>query len=776
MKWLGWSIVACLGISVVVVAADESRPPMPPEASRPLTERLPVQPGDAEVEPFTPRVPPTEEDRARTEALSWYMTGQLAEGRNDHEAAQKAYRKAVELAPREIKPYQSLVTIAFARGERAEATRFALAAARIRREGLPLARGLAALLVRASETGEAIKVLQEILAALPSDVRPVDELLVHRELGMYHRLIGGTQTAVTHYRKVYEALTAESSQLTPQDRDELLGDAGETYEEMGTVFLDAKLADLAVAAFNEAARFNKSTPGIHSFNLATVYKETGRPEDALQELQKYFDAQLQTKGRAAYKLLKDLLAELEQSEKLLPRLEELLDKDRRNVTLSYFLAEQYADQDHLDEAEELLEETLGNSNDPRGLVGLAGVYLKRGRAKPLLESLKKAFQVVPQTDDAQVLERMDSDTRAVVEHFAELQAQVAKDEPMLEKLMALGRELNQGDEPKIEFLDAYLIGKLAADGENFDGAKEFYQLAIDMQNDPPAQLFRELGFALIDGERFQEAAAVIQQALDHPSSRLQADGVRSFFLYLHSHALEMDGQTDAALAAIRKARESQPDNAGLHFQEAWVLYHAQRWPEAIREFESIIARYGSQDDEESRRVVRNSRFSLSAVFVQLEEYQRGEDVLQEVYRQEPDHPQVNNDLGYLWAERGKNLDQAREMITKALAAEPENPAYLDSMGWVLYQLGKYDESRDFLEKATALPRGEDATIFDHLGDAYEKLGRHDDAVKAWTRAAEIEQEKKLPDEKILRRVRSKLPDGADEGPQSTSGQSPEPRP
>ncbi len=41
-------------------------------------------------------------------------------------------------------------------------------------------------------------------------------------------------------------------------------------------------------------------------------------------------------------------------------------------------------------------------------------------------------------------------------------------------------------------------------------------------------------------------------------------------------------------------------------------------------------------------------------------------------RQDPDDATVNNDLGYLYADQGKNLEKAEGMIRKALAEEPDN--------------------------------------------------------------------------------------------------------
>lgn len=764
--------LACaLAIQVgVAMAAEPTEPPPPAPAVDPPRGSGLQQIADEPLERFQPKVPATEADEARQQALTWFMTGQLREGRNDYDGALEAYRRAVAAAPGELKAYHPLVTIAFAQRNWDEAIRYAIEAARQSREGIPLARGLAGLFLRASETQRAIDVLEQVMKSPPEDVRPVDRLVLHRELGLFNRLLLKIDAAVEHYRQVMEALENPDSGLSPEDREALLGDAGKTYEEMGKVFLDAKLADLAVKAFDEASRHSEARPGIHSFNLATVYKETNRPQEALEELQKYFDAQLQSKGREAYQLLADLLQTLGRADELLARLEDLHDRDPRNKTLSYFLAERYEAAGQLDEAESLLTETLGRSNDPRGLVGLASVHRKQLKAKPLLEDLARAFQFLErflvEADNPQVLERMDSDTRAVVERYGALEAEIAADARAMDALISYGEELLAADEPKVDFVQTYLLGKLALAADRLDAGKRFYQLAIDMQNDPAPQLFEELGLALTEADRYGESADVFRQLLEHTSPRLQRPDVRFKFLYFQSHALEMDGQTDEALKAITEARQILPDNPLLHFQEAWVYYHAQRWQEAIAKFEEVIATHRNSDDPNAAKAVRDSRFSLSAVYVQLDDMEKGEQVLLDVLKEEPDHPQVNNDLGYLWADQGKNLEQARSMIEKALAAESDNPAYIDSMGWVLFKLGDYDRARQHLERAVNMERGQDSVIWDHLGDTYDKLGQSDKAQSSWRKALEIEQEKVHPDEKLIQRLQEKLPAATTAAPHS----------
>ncbi|MDA7528086.1 tetratricopeptide repeat protein, partial [bacterium] len=116
----------------------------------------------------------------------------------------------------------------------------------------------------------------------------------------------------------------------------------------------------------------------------------------------------------------------------------------------------------------------------------------------------------------------------------------------------------------------------------------------------------------------------------------------------------------------------------------------------------------------------------------------------------------NNDLGYLWADQGKNLDKAQGMIEKALEAEPENPAYLDSLGWVLFKQGKFEEAAEKLTTATETKNGDDSTIFDHLGDALQGLGKASEAKANYEKALELEKKKKVPSDKLLKAIQEKL--------------------
>jgi tetratricopeptide (TPR) repeat protein len=160
------------------------------------------------------------------------------------------------------------------------------------------------------------------------------------------------------------------------------------------------------------------------------------------------------------------------------------------------------------------------------------------------------------------------------------------------------------------------------------------------------------------------------------------------------------------------------------------------------------------------------RYLAAGFYSEMGDTATAEQELQQILQKKPDHPPSNNDLGYLWADRGIHLGQAEQMIRGALKAEPKSPAYLDSLGWVMYKQGRFEEAVRTLQEATQLAPELDAVLWDHLGDAYWRLSRREDAAKAWEAAAKILQAQGAGAKPgVLDRVRQKMQNaGAGQSP------------
>jgi tetratricopeptide (TPR) repeat protein len=106
-----------------------------------------------------------------------------------------------------------------------------------------------------------------------------------------------------------------------------------------------------------------------------------------------------------------------------------------------------------------------------------------------------------------------------------------------------------------------------------------------------------------------------------------------------------------------------------------------------------------------------------------------------------------NYMGYMWAEHGLKLDQAKVLIEKAVKAEPKNAAYLDSLGWVLFKLNQPKEALGHILKAVELSEEPDPTLLDHLGDVYAALNQPDKAREAWKKSVSLE-----PNEQVKKKL------------------------
>lgn len=95
-----------------------------------------------------------------------------------------------------------------------------------------------------------------------------------------------------------------------------------------------------------------------------------------------------------------------------------------------------------------------------------------------------------------------------------------------------------------------------------------------------------------------------------------------------------------------------------------------------------------------------------------------------------------NNLAWLYAEQGSNLERALELAQTASSMAPGNPAVLDTMGVVQLRMRKYSEAIKALEAARRIA-GEQASdpqllaqIRRHLSEAYLRAGRTEKAAVA----------------------------------------------
>jgi len=700
----------------------------PPEVKR---DGIRLQFGDDVAEPIDPVREPTPEDEKRLDAMGWFGLAKLRESRGDFRGALDAYREAVDRDPERLAIYRGLVPLAFSLNEGELGLRYALKLVELDPGDASLMQQLSRVLVTRGQVAEATALLERAASVATIDKKSAQYVSLQRDLGVLYGAQGEAEKASLAFEVLFAALKEPDAYgLDARARAALLADPETTYDRLGQTFLDAGKTDLAVEAFEEAAETRRNRPGVLQYDLARVYLKAGKADQALGQLEAYVKDERTDRGRAAYDLLGEVLTALGREKEFDGRLREIVEKDSDNLHAKLVLAERYAAAERLDDAATLYEEALEEVQDPAGHLGLADVYRRQKKTDKLVERLARAA-VAGAPDDA-----LSASLKSV-----------AGDEALAGEILAKGRSDAEAAPPKLDFATAFLFGKLAAEAERVDDAGVFYRLAARIRPDRAADIYDELGLALLLAEKYDDAVSTYRKAIESPAD----DGTRLNLLFRLSQALEFAGKTDEALAAVDEALKVAPEAPLLHYQRGWVHFHARRWDEAIGLFRQVIDRFPQDAD-----TVRQARLSLSALYVEQGDKAKGRQVLEEVYAVDPDDPSVNNDLGYLYADEGQKLDQAEGMIRKALASEPENAAYLDSMGWVLHRLGRDEEAAGHLEKAVSLPEGDEATLWDHLGDVYQKLGKRDKAREAWTRALERAKKESAPKPEEIKAIEAKL--------------------
>ncbi len=161
-----------------------------------------------------------------------------------------------------------------------------------------------------------------------------------------------------------------------------------------------------------------------------------------------------------------------------------------------------------------------------------------------------------------------------------------------------------------------------------------------------------------------------------------------------------------------------------------------------------------------RETQRDAHFLLANLYYEDQKFDRVEEELQMALKMDPDFHEANNFLGYFFAENNKNLDEAIQLINKALKAQPQNGAYLDSLGWAFYKKAQTEGRNDYfimalqkLQKAVQL--AEEPDIYEHIGDVHYSLGNWDEAVMFWEKAYTLYKEISRNDTQI-RNITAKL--------------------
>jgi tetratricopeptide (TPR) repeat protein len=441
------------------------------------------------------------------------------------------------------------------------------------------------------------------------------------------------------------------------------------------------------------------------------------------------------------------------------------------------LAMVYADRGDIPNAIALLKQAVEKNPDARTVVMLAEFYEQLKDFSNAADTMKQALALT--NDNSRVLAAMANDLYAagrIDEALAAFQ-QLATDDP---KNVALQLQIAEILEKKKDFAGAEAalakahtaaVAKdktevafaeeelLRLEGKIPQAVAAMQALLNDTKKDRYAdpeklqrmRLLQVLGAMQQDAGKTQEAVAAFRQigdldstlgsrvaaqiieawktSKDYKMARQEADSALKKYpaekgiVFEHALLLADLGQTDTALNELKALPDSAKDRDTL-LNMAQVQDKAKRFEDERKTLDNADSISSAPQEKQAIQFMRG------AMFEREKNYDAAEKAFRSVLMADPDNAGAMNYLGYMYADRNIRLEEAQQLVSKALDLDPGNGAYEDSLGWVLYRLNRLDQAVEQLRLAVDKV-GNDPTVHDHLGDVYFKQGKIREAIQQW---------------------------------------------
>jgi len=306
-------------------------------------------------------------------------------------------------------------------------------------------------------------------------------------------------------------------------------------------------------------------------------------------------------------------------------------------------------------------------------------------------------------------------------------------------------------------------------------ARENFQKALKLRPRDPVLLLNAAKAAAQD-RNWEEAEGNLKKAL-----KLVPEKSKPAIQLLLADLFLQQGRSVEAVAELQRLVRENPNNALMHnsLGQAWVAQ--KQYAKALEEFTKahqlapksldpllragqvymIQKDYGRavEQFQKALQIAPDSpivQTSLAGAFLAQGQQDRAIEVYEKILQKNPKNAVALNNLAYLYAERGRDLDQALKYAQQAADAFPTHHEIQDTLGWIYYQQGRYKEALTSLQEAAR--RAPKRGLYQyHLAKALLALGRREEAQKAFQTALSLglEPEQKKDAEATLQSLSSK---------------------
>ena len=452
--------------------------------------------------------------------------------------------------------------------------------------------------------------------------------------------------------------------------------------------------------------------------------------------------QTQPQGMEGYEMKLSLQRKLGRDADILPDLETASGRDPHNMSLQLLLAREYRKLRQAPDAERIYTELLKKYLNADIYKGLFELYKDEGRpgAARILTKLDSVLEGSIENDKGAANANDAANARAMLIVLRE-------DSGLMKMILEEAGRRMLGAGPKLAYPTRVVLATLAARTKQLDLAEKLYRACLDrpgglrtMESDVYAGLLEVL--------QLQHKHADIVEISKLGLAKAQLTNRVLFHRSLVYAYLGLEKNKEAlaaADAAVNDAGKGQ--DLSMRKMRVYVLSEIGKHDEAVAECQSMLKEYNQGSE------LREVRLTLSRAYLAMGKHDLSDEQLQMILKSDPTDSTACNDLGYHWADRNKDLDEAEKLIRKAIDldqkqrtanafptpdSDKDNAAFVDSLGWVLFRKGNLEEAKVELERASTLPSGDDdPVVFDHLGDVYYRLGEKGKALATWKKAISL---------------------------------------
>ena len=366
----------------------------------------------------------------------------------------------------------------------------------------------------------------------------------------------------------------------------------------------------------------------------------------------------------------------------------------RNPVLKFNYGRALATKGDFDAAKIQFQEALQiMPNYPPARLALAEVHLLKGEFVNVMQVAEDLLKQNPNFVPARLLR---SSAHLGMKDFKQAKAELAE----TLKLVPQHRDA------------IYQMGRVQYEEKEYAQAERSFRQLYDMTPPDPRGLMGLTEVYMAQG-RFEPAMELMRNEIKRSPKQLE-------YLVALGNIAVRAGRFDAAVEAYKSFSADRPKDGGIHLRLGEAYRRKGDFNKAMESFQRAVALMPANADP---------LLQLALLYETAGMRDQARPIYDQVLKLQPDNAIALNNVAFIMAEQGRDLDMALTLAQRAKQKAPGDPAVADTLGWVYIKKNLTDEAlRVFQELTSKYPQN--PTFQYHLGVALAQRGNKPEAKKA----------------------------------------------